>query len=294
MTGTDRLLADALEVIDRAATISGAKTLVPLFSGGHDSLTACFVASKHPLFDGRVRHIDTGIGAKATRRFIEEVCNEFSWDLEVFRSPETYEKYVSMNGFPGPGRHQFIYNRLKDRCVNQIMRISKPAKVMLITGCRSQESTRRMGHVEPIKIGETSRRTGKVRNRRRVWTAPIHGWSTADQGAFMDAFDLPGSPVKHSPLGMSGECFCGAFARPGEIGLVRRFAPDVAEEIDRLTVIARDNGKHCVWGTRPKRAHKSQLEFAWSGPLCNSCDQRAAASGFCLNVPISASPEGCE
>ena len=99
----------------------------------------------------------------------------------------------------------------------------------------------------------------------------------------MDEHGLPRNPIKTSPLGMSGECFCGAFARPFEINLVRRFAPDVAEEIDRLAVIAKANGKPCVWGQKPK-GHPGQMEFAWSGPLCTSCDQRAAASGFMLNM----------
>lgn len=272
-------LSAAIEVIDRAIHMSGAASIAPLLSGGHDSISACFVASQHPRFDGTVHHIDTGIGAKATRRFVEDLCGEMGWDLRVYKSPETFERFVSLRGFPGPAHHQHVYNRLKDRCVRQIIR-ERSGRVTLITGCRSAESERRMGHVEPFKIGETSKRTGKVREKRRVWTAPIHDWTVETQRAFMDAYALPRNPIKLSPLGMSGECFCGAFARPFEINLVRQIVPDVAEEIDRLTVIAKANGKPCVWGKRPQRVYPGQLELAYTGPLCTSCDQRAMAGGF--------------
>lgn len=276
------LIVPALEIIDRALFESGATQIVPLLSGGHDSISACFVASQHPKFDGCVHHIDTGIGAKATRKFVEDLCSEQGWDLRIYKSSWSYEEFVSRNGFPGPGGHRFVYQAIKERCIRHIMRTKAPAKVVLLTGARSAESVRRMGHTLPVVHGERSFKTGKVREKRRIWTAPIHNWNTLQQRSFMEQHELPLNPIKTSPLGMSGECFCGAFARPYEIILVRRFAPDVAEEIDRLAVIAKANGKPCVWGQKPKH-NTGQLEFAWSGPLCTSCDQRAAASGFILN-----------
>jgi len=272
------LLSRALAVIDDAFA-AGATSLAPMLSGGHDSICACFIASQHPKFDGAAHHIDTGIGAKRTRAFVEELCRDMGWKLLVYKSLETYEKFVSISGFPGPGFHGHVYNRLKDRCVRMIVKAQKE-RVALITGCRSAESERRMGHVEPVKIGEASKRTGQVREKRRIWTAPIHDWTVEMQKEFMDAYALPRNPIKLSPLGMSGECFCGAFARPYEINLIRQFAPDVAAEIDRLSVIAEANGKHCVWGTRPPRASKKQLKLEFTGPLCSSCDQRAMAGGF--------------
>jgi hypothetical protein len=139
-----------------------------------------------------------------------------------------------------------------------------------------------MGHVEPVKIGERSKRTGVLREKRRVWTAPIHSWTVKDQNAFMDAHGLPLNPIKLSPLAMSGECFCGAFARPNEINLIREIVPDVAAEIDRLAILAEQHGKHSVWGTRPKRCVENQMELALTGPLCTSCDRRAQAGGFML------------
>src|SRR5207302_209048 len=105
---------------------------------------------------------------------------------------------------------------------------------------------------------------------------PCHDWSSEDQHDFMNLFSLPRNPIKMSPLGMSGECFCGAFARPGELDMVREIVPDVAAEIDRLSVIAKQCGKPCVWGQKPTD-DKGVIQ---TGPLCTSCDVRARQAGL--------------
>ncbi len=295
------LLTSALSVIDKAFA-AGAIEMAPLFSGGHDSHTACHVASQHPQFDGTVRHIETGIGSVITRQHVDEVSDLHGWTLKVYKSPDTYEQFVRSRGFPGPGMHQWAYVRLKERCVRQIMQ--KRGKTILLTGCRRDESTRRMGHVEPLKIGErewkqvaaknipaAKRRGEEIRrhkngkdwqrlafvNRNRFWTAPCFDWTSDEQAAYMAEHDLPKNPLKLS-LGMSGECFCGAFASPGELDRIRRHAPDVAAEIDRLAVIARECGTHDKWGTRPPK--EMGLVGVKSGPLCSSCDLRAHAAGL--------------
>ncbi len=281
----EALTASAHGVIDEAFT-RGASIMMPMLSGGHDSLSATYLASQHPRFDGSVYHIDTGIGAHATRAFVNDVCAEYKWDLKVFKSASTYEEFIRQRGFPGPGMHQWAYVRLKERCVRQMMRAQDKPKIALITGCRSQESTRRMGSVEPVKVGEMTKRG--LTNRRRYWVAPCHDWSAQDQLTFMDHHDLPRNPIKLTPIGMSGECFCGAFAKPGELAMIRQYAPDVAEEIDRLSEIAVACGKHSVWGTRPDR--KKGIVVSATGPLCNSCDARALAAGIIID---SREPKQC-
>lgn len=275
----DVLLTSALSIIDKAFD-SGATLIRPLFSGGHDSLCACFVASQHPRFTGEVHHINTGIGSKKTREFVEDICREYGWTLRVYESRATYERFVRRLGFPGPGSHQWVYNWLKDRCVGQMTKGSG-AKA-LITGCRQQESTRRMGHTEDVKIGETSKKTGRVTKTKRIWTAPCFDWSGDEQRAFMNDWALPRNPVKESLLGMSGECFCGAFARPAELEMIREICPDVAAEIDRLTAIAKECGTHCEWGKR-KPGEKGVVTVQ-TGPLCSSCDRKAAAAGVLFEL----------
>lgn len=253
-----------------------AEVMAPLLSGGNDSFCACHVASRHPKFGGEVNHIDTGIGAEQTRRHVEEVCRLVGWKLRVYKSPDTYERFVRERGFPGPGMHQWAYVRLKERCVRTIV---KGRRVALVTGCRRQESTRRMGHVEPLKIGEEKERKGRLvtEDKNRYWSAPCFDWSAEEQRAYMDWHDLPRNPLKDK-LGVSGECFCGAFAKPDELRAIRRHAPDVATEIDRLAEVARECGRHSVWGTRPDKA--KGVVLAPTGPLCSGCDQRAVAAGL--------------
>jgi 3'-phosphoadenosine 5'-phosphosulfate sulfotransferase (PAPS reductase)/FAD synthetase len=273
MRTADELEASGLAVLDKAY-YAGAYVMRPLFSGGHDSLCATWLASQHRAFKGDVYHIDTGIGAKYTREFVERVCQKYGWTLKVYKSPSTYEDFIRERGFPGPGRHQWVYNRLKDRCVRMLTR--GKAWQMLVTGCRSEESTRRMGSVEPVKFGEIY--DGKKTNRKRIWTAPCHDWSKADQQHFMDEVGLPVNKLKVA-LGMSGECLCGAFASPGELERVRQYAPDVAAEIDRLTAIAKECGKPCAWGQRPS----GEVATMTTGELCSACDQKAAASGLIIH-----------
>lgn len=274
MKEPEQLLKDSLSVINESyKKVRGIRAMAPLFSGGHDSYCACFVASQHNKFDGIVYHIDTGIGSKATRAFVEETCKIENWKLNVLKSHETYEEFIRTFGFPGHGLHGFIYNRIKDRCIDMITRPflsgRKHRRTVLITGCRSLESRRRMGHVEKIKIGETSKKTGKHSKTHRIWVAPCHDWSGEDQVNFMNYFRLDTNPIKKSLLGMSGECFCGAFARPYELDLIRDICPDVAEEIDRLTNIAKECGKPSEWGKAPSKESTSQsIE---TGPLCTSC-----------------------
>lgn len=281
MRHPEELLASGLRVIASARAYNPGP-MIPLYSSGHDSLCACHVASKSDWFRGTVNIIDTGIGSAASHAHARQVCRELGWELKVWKSSETYEKFVRERGFPGPGRHHWIYVRIKERCVRMMTR--RRGRVALITGCRSQESVRRMGHVEPVKLGEWETRRcpdgteRRVRvNKNRVWVAPCHDWSSEEQAAYMDYHDLPRNPVKVA-LGMSGECFCGAFASPGELDRIRRHCPDVAAEIDRLAVIARECGRHDKWGTRPPK--ETGIVAAQSGELCSSCDLRARAAGI--------------
>lgn len=270
MRTIDELIESSEQVLRDACVLAGGWNIEPLFSGGHDSLVATHIAAQHPRFAGRVHHIDTGIGAAYTRRFVESVCDAQGWELVVHKSNRSYEWFISRFGFPGPGFHALVYRYLKERCADKLS-AKRKSKSVFVNGARSQESTRRMGHCGDIVVRD--------RNRKQIWTAVCHDWSKAEQQLYMDEFGLPTNKLKIA-VGMSGECFCGAFAQPGEIDLIRQHAPDVAKEIDRLALIARGCGTHDQWGTRPPKDCK--LNLAETGPMCSSCDQRAMASGIVL------------
>ena len=249
----ERILAEAVERYRPVAVFA-------LFSGGHDSLCAAHLASRTPRFDGCV-HIDTGIGVPATRGFVRDTCRAFGWPLRDYRPPVPYEDIVLRYGFPGPGRHTLMYNRLKERCLRQLIRECKTRradKVLLVTGIRRYESRRRMGYVEPIQS-----------DGGRVWAAPLLHWTHDHKHDYLAAHRLPRNPVVER-LCMSGECLCGAFARPGELDEIAFWYPEVAARIRALEDRARAAGLPCRWGHAPGGR---SLRPPRAG-LCWSCDAR--------------------
>lgn len=261
------LIEESFAVLDEAEAEHGPVARYALFSGGHDSLTACSVAFEWAAARGlpmRAAHIDTTIGIKQTRDFVRDTCRERGWELEVFRPPVTYAQIVIENGFPGPAGHVHMYRRLKERALRVLVREAKREardRVMLISGVRQEESVRRMAHVERIQ-----------RDGAQVWAAPIWAFSKRDCNRRIEQLGLRRNEVVDL-LHMSGECLCGAFAKPGEIKELEMWFPEVAQEIHDLEEKVRAAGHHgCVWGVRPPRVHRDQMTFDAPGPLCVGCD----------------------
>jgi 3'-phosphoadenosine 5'-phosphosulfate sulfotransferase (PAPS reductase)/FAD synthetase len=236
-----------------------------LFSGGNDSLASTHFAMNR--FDAcAVVHIRTGIGAKAATDFVVETCRLFGWPLRVMDPPDwSYRDMVLKRGFPGPGAHRYAYSWLKERAIAQLVRETKTQRkdrVMLVTGVRQQESARRMGYVVPV-----------IRVGARIWFAPLFSYSKIGIHDYLKHNELKSNPLT-ALIGMSGECFCGAFAQPDEIKKIERHCPEVAEQIHALEVEARALGKHCVWGTRPPKAKDpNQYDMPFM-PLCAGCSYK--------------------
>lgn len=256
------LYESSYAIIEEAVTDYRPTHVFGLFSGGHDSLCACHIASRHPSFSGCV-HINTGIGIEETREFVRDTCKQFGWPLKEYHPPVSYEELVVEQGFPGPAMHWKMYQRLKERCLRQLKREhggGTRKKLVFISGRRSQESARRMANCkEQIEV-----------RGREVWVNPIMVWGSVDKNAYIEANELPRNEVTEK-LCMSGECLCGAFAKPGELDEIRYWYPKAAEEIDRIACKVKEAGKHCVWGTRPPKDGKSGRKRK-ALPLCTSCE----------------------
>ena len=212
------------ELINQAIEDYNPSHIFGLFSGGTDSLTACHVASQHPKFTA-CAHINTGIGVPQTRDFVYQTCKEQGWDLKEYKAVDqgqVYEDIVMEHGFPGPFAHRMMYTRLKERALRQLIRDHKQDRndrIMLISGCRSDESTRRMGTVQPID-----------KQGAQVWVAVIHDWSKAKCLEYLEDKGIKRNPVSEL-IGKSGECLCGAFAKKGELDELHEHFPEVAERI---------------------------------------------------------------
>lgn len=257
-----RRIIEAKAILDEAVEQYQPTHIFGLLSGGHDSLCATHVTCQHIYFQGAV-HINTGTGVPETTDFVRQTCLEQRWKLLEYSPPISYDEIVLKHGFPGPGSHFYMYVRLKERCVAQLIREHKKNRddrILLVTGVRLEESDRRMGHVEPI-----------VRAGARVWVAPILNWTSDDKNDYININSLKRNPVV-AALCMSGECLCGAFARPGEMAEIEMFYPKTAERIHDLERRAAEAGVHAKWGTRPPK------EIVQPGPLpmelCWSCEAK--------------------
>jgi 3'-phosphoadenosine 5'-phosphosulfate sulfotransferase (PAPS reductase)/FAD synthetase len=245
-------------------------------SGGHDSITATYIASLFSPFHSAF-HIDTGVGLRATEDFVLNACEKMGWELEVYRAlentkndgtpdPQDYFELVEERGFPGPAMHFKMYQRLKERQIYRWCRAHKKFRsrqvLMLVSGRRSQESARRMGKVtgphERMKKGPAV-----------VWANPVYDFSKLDCSRIMEFAGLPRSPVVDL-VHKSGECYCGAFAKPGELAETTLWFPNDPTVV-RLNAVSKrmTEERGWGWGGRPPKAG---CLVKGAGPMCASCD----------------------
>lgn len=268
------LLADAFSVLDEAYETHKPRAAFALFSGGHDSLTATTVAhewAKERGIELAAAHLKTGTGVPQTTDYVIETCKTLGLDLKIYEPPVTYTEIVMEYGFPGPGQHGLMYQRLKERCLRQLVRehkVEMKDRIMLITGVRSEESVRRMRHVDRIQ-----------REGAQLWAADIWNWSKLDCNRFIAARGLPRNPVVDT-MHMSGECRCGAFARPGELDEWMDWYPEETGWLVKLQDAVEEKGlRACRWGQRPPRIHREQMSMLFGedwdtakpGMLCIGC-----------------------
>lgn len=236
-----------------------------LFSGGNDSTTLAH------LFKDRVdfaMHARTSIGIKATTDYVIETCANWGLPLDIQDPPIPYRDLVfnkdEMNGFPGPGMHFKCFHRLKERCFRQSRkRVIGPRghkeRMVFVAGRRREESARRRDI--PLSDGD-----GAIR-----YISPILTWSKLDLNTYRLMHRNGPDPVPHNEvtdlIHMSGECLCGAYAKPGELDLIGTWFPDMAGEIDEMQDHARRLGlKRSTWG------HGGGRKGTKVGIGCEACE----------------------
>jgi 3'-phosphoadenosine 5'-phosphosulfate sulfotransferase (PAPS reductase)/FAD synthetase len=227
-----------------------------------------------------VLHIDTGIGIPETQQFVIKVCQQYDWPLRIVRAMncgQDYEQLVTERGFPGPNHHTKMYNRLKERPIAKVMREHKGGRVAFISGIRKHESARRAR----ITNGECQR------EGRRVWIAPFFNLTDEDMEAYREMHNLPKNPVKEL-LCMSGECLCGAYAKPNELKEIETFFPAVGKRLRELEKRVAAAGFPWGWDEQPpawwgkrKAAEKAGQADAFEAEaeeaiqmLCTSCQYK--------------------
>lgn len=156
-----RLEQQTADILDEAVRLHKPVQIACLMSGGHDSVAATVAAAqwavdrKHPF---TVLHLDTGIGIAQTQDYVQSVCAEQAWDLQIYRArenvqadgtpdPMLYENLVRYHGFPSNTSHSIMYTRLKERSLHRFVRSVKQRRsdrVMFVSGVRKSESAPRM------------------------------------------------------------------------------------------------------------------------------------------------------
>lgn len=260
----DELLADSRRILDEALAEHTAGYDVTarclLYSGGNDSTVLA-----HMLRDAvdTAVHVNTTIGIKATRQFVRDTCAGWSLPLLEVKPPVSYRDLVIERGFPGPGQHFKMYQRLKERALRDVRRRyvtdGRQQRVVFIAGRRRTESTRRTERVIPAH-----ERVDSV-----VWVSPLVNWSALDLNTYRRRYDVPRNPVADL-LHMSGECLCGSFAKPGELDEIGMWFPEVRAEIQALeqeVVAVGHPAERCRWGWGADR----KVRPSRSGPMCSSC-----------------------
>lgn len=255
-----------------------------LYSGGNDSTVLAH------LFRNRATvaiHANTGIGIEQTRQFVRDTCEQWGLRLIEKHPPtgSTYRELVIDQGFPGPGHHWKMYQRLKERCLRQARKelVDNPRteRVVFLAGRRRTESARRADIVEMEREGST------------VWVSPLALWTALDMSTYrLMRGDVPVNEVSEL-IHMSGECLCGSFAHDGELDEIGFWFPGVKAEIEELENAVACAGRVPAWKARwGWGADKQQIEQltregmspddvaalftrSTSGPLCTSCDARS-------------------
>lgn len=270
----DGYLAESVEVVERAKADHAVYRTFLLLSGGNDSLV--LLDTMASLAD-EIVHIDTGIGIPETNAFAERVARRYDLPYTVLTPPTSYEELVfgRWRGMPGPGAHRYTYQRLKERCVEALIRSHRTKRGQrfgLMTGVRRAESRRRMGYGDPVN-----------RKGGQVWINPLLWWPNEEMTGYRSAQSLPVNEVSAN-LHMSGECLCGAMADQGEDreerAAIRFFYPEFDRRLCEMENECRNRGlPYTEWGVkRDPKAVAADHEAA--GMLCQSCAYRQPSLDF--------------
>lgn len=262
-----------------------------LFSGGNDSVIVGHAL--RGLYDA-VLHVNTGTGIPQTTEHVRDVASAWGIPLHELHPQDAYDDLVMgrvlartgpntgkravWKGFPGPAGHKVMYRHLRDEPLMRFRRSivggeGRTKKIIYLGGMRWAETDRRFRNAEAID------QDGAI-----VWVSPLVHWTDehmreyrarhrcqqqhehAEHRLCQDGA-LPLNPVTEH-LHMSGECLCGAFAKPGELEEIAFFYPEVADHLRALERRAAAAGiPQCTWGQKPPGSDAA----ARAGRLCSSC-----------------------
>ena len=280
MSYTDKLKWSK-EIADRIIKDYNPFAILVAYTSGADSNVALKVATLFMPVSAAFT-CDTTISAIETLRNCERVASDvyglkyitkFPPYAGLKENPNTYAEIVKRHGFPGSTdtAHAWMYRWLKDHTVSRIIssirarRHNRP--IVIVSGARRHESKRRWGTSEDITI-----------QGNNIWLNIINDWTDQDCYEFTRDNDLDRyrSPISHA-IGLSGDCFCGSFAQPGDLLELKIASPTTHEKIIGLQQWVLDNTTmQWTWEEGPskyqiKEKHGQLNLFTPNMLLCSTC-----------------------
>ncbi|SED08398.1 phosphoadenosine phosphosulfate reductase family protein [Streptomyces sp. 2133.1] len=288
----DEAIARSHEILTEALDAYPVVGTFWLSSGGGDS------GAVGHLMRGRfdaVLHVNTGTGIPATTQYVHDVAAAWGDTLHELHPKNAYADLVRgkviattgpnkgirpvWKGFPGPAGHKVMYRHLKDEPLMRFRRSivgneGRTRKIIYLSGMRWAETERRFRNAEAIDPD------GAI-----IWVSPLVHWTDAhmreyraryrcqqphEHAAHRLCFDeaLPLNEVTEH-LHMSGECLCGAYAKPGELDEIEFFYPQTAARLRALERAVEAEGiPACKWGRKPPN---SAQDSGPAGRLCSNC-----------------------
>jgi len=263
------------DIIEHSINEYGRMGFYALYSGGKDSIAILhWFSTNYPeLFKG-VLYIDTTVGLNETIDFVKSTCKESGWPLFIRKPPrETYEQWVLKYGFPSARIHTIVMRRLKYEAMRGFIRedIRINDAPAMLTGVRIGESTRRFRNL--VKSNDV----GVNKDGRMVFVAPFMYKSTKWIWKYNADNNLKVSPV-HDILQISGDCLCGCFADPNEMGLLKEHYPYMYNKLRNLETKLQHDGtdkakEYATWGNKNSIIKKRKQDIT-ENLVCSDCKVR--------------------
>lgn len=277
----DEAITRSLDIIAEALDRYPIVARQALVSGGNDSSVLLHLVRNQldSSANDAVVHVNTGIGVPETNQYVRDLSADWNLPLRELHPRDSYDDLVLGRviartgpnagkrqvwvGFPGPAGHAVMYRRLKDEPLQRnraqvVGKQGRTRKVLYLAGMRWDESDRRFRNAQEIDPD------GGI-----VWCSPIVHWTNTQMNEYRRRFGVPRNEVADH-LHMSGECECGAFAKPNELDEIETWYPKTAYRIRSLEKQAADLGIiNCQWGRKP--AGQNVTPGAVTGRLCSSC-----------------------
>ncbi|GIH27939.1 hypothetical protein Aph01nite_62490 [Acrocarpospora phusangensis] len=277
----DQAIARSHELIAEALDRYPIVARQALVSGGNDSSILLHLVRDYldSSAHDSVVHVNTGTGIPETTQYVRDLAAAWSLPLRELHPRDSYEDLVLgriiartgknagqrqvWKGFPGPAGHGVMYRRLKDEPLQRnrasiIGTHGRSRKVLYLAGMRWGESDQRFRNASEIDP------QGGI-----IWVSPIVHWTNEQMAEYRRRYLVPRNEVA-AHLHMSGECLCGAYAKPGELDEIEFFYPRVAYRIRSLEQQVKQAGiSACKWGQAPPGSKLKPGSVA--GRLCSSC-----------------------